>query len=140
MPFDVLKSGDFKKAKLVAGQILETNYLYVKAHIAAVRAADELGDTATAAHHRYVAQGVIDSILKSGDGKTFETAYKVIAVDEEYALVQSQGLRVTEQALLREGEHSYDVLTVLDPKTQTAWEVFFNIDPIMRSLDKKFSP
>jgi hypothetical protein len=138
-PFEVLKSGDFKKAKLVAGQILETNYLHVKAHIAAVHAADELGDAAAAAHHRYVVQGILDSILKSGDGKTLETAYKVISVDEEYALTRSQGLRVAEQSLVREGEHSYDVLTVLDPETRATRDLYFNIDPVMQALDKKLS-
>ena len=49
------------------------------------------------------------------------------------------GLRVTEQSLIHTGEHSYDLLKGMDPQSQAQQEVYFNIDPIMGALDKKFS-
>ncbi|HVR95998.1 MAG TPA: DUF4919 domain-containing protein [Thermoanaerobaculia bacterium] len=139
-PFEPLRSGNFKEAKVVAGQMIEANYLDVKAHIAAAAAAEKLGDKDAATHHQYVVKGIIDSIFKSGDGRTTETAFKVITVDEEYALLQSQGLRVAGQSLVNDEKHSYDVLNALDPISMVTQEVYFNIDPIMQAADKMFSP
>jgi hypothetical protein len=133
-----LNGGDFKKALDLAGGVLKDNYLDVDAHIVSMIAADKLGDAARSAHHRYVVKGIVDSIAKSGDGKTAETAFKVIAVSEEYALVRVMGLRPQAQALRHADGHSYDVLTVVDPESNTESEIFFNIDPIWRAETKLF--
>jgi hypothetical protein len=132
-------SGDPKQVKWLAERNLETNYLDLDAHAAAAAAADRLGERAAADHHRYVLQGVVDSVLASGDGKTPETAYTVVAISEEYATMAKLGLEVMGQALVRDGEHAYDLLHGMDPGTKATREVYFNIDPLMRALDKKFS-
>jgi len=138
-PFEVLAKGDLQKAKTLAEAILAENYLNLEAHIAAAAVAEKNGDAAGAAHHRYVVKGVLDSILGSGDGKTPQTAFQVIALSEEYAVMRRLGLRVAEQSLIHAGEHSYDLLKGVDPQSQTQREVFFNIDPIMKALDKELS-
>jgi len=56
--------------------------------------------------------GVIHSVLTSGDGRSSETAMRVITIDEEYAIVQFLGLRAVAQALVQKDGHFYDVLTV----------------------------
>lgn len=138
-PSKVLSQGDLQRAKSLAEGILAENYLNLEAHIASAAVAEKKGDTAGAAHHRYVVQGVLDSIRQSGDGKTPETAFQVIALSEEYAVMGRFGLRVAEQSLIHIGEHSYDLLKGMDPQSHAEYEVYFNIDPIMRALDKKFS-
>jgi hypothetical protein len=86
------------------------------------------GDSAKADFHRYVFKGLIDSVQSGGDGKSTEKAYVVISTDEEYALLNFLGLRPTGQALLNVGEHSYDKLSAVDPKTNEKREFFFQID------------
>jgi len=86
-----------------------------------------------------VVQGVLDSILRSGDGRKPETAFQVIALSEEYAVMHHLGLRVAGQSLIHVGEHSYDLLRGVDPQSSGQQEVYFNIDPLMRALDKEFS-
>ncbi|HET9226960.1 MAG TPA: DUF4919 domain-containing protein [Thermoanaerobaculia bacterium] len=139
-PFKVLKAGNLDRAQALVQQILAESYLDVDAHNVGALLADKRGDKAAAAHHRYVLGGVIDSILASGDGKTAETAWVVIAVSEEYATVGVLGLQVVEQNLVRDAEsgHSYDVLEVMDPETKTTQRVYFNIDSVMGALSKKF--
>jgi hypothetical protein len=133
-----LQAGDFKSALQLAQKDLDGNYLDIDAHIVAMVAADKLGDAERTAHHRYVAKGILDSIFKSGDGKTPETAFKVIAVNEEYAVVRVLGFQPSEQALHHAGGHDYDVLTVIDPETKSSVTLYFNIDPIWAAETKLF--
>jgi len=134
-----LRSKDYKSALKFAEKDLADNYLDIDAQIGAMAAADKLGDDRKAAHHRYVAKGIIDSILSSGDGKAPATAYKVIAVREEYAVLMALGLRPQSQGLNHIDGHHYDVLTAIDPKTNESRTLYFNIDPIWAAETKLFS-
>ena len=140
-PFKVLAAGNVEKAQALAEQMLAASYLDLEAHTVAARIAEKRGDKAAAAHHQYVVQGVIDSILKSGDGKTTKTAYVVITVSEEYATMGHLGLQVAQQDLLHDDAgHSYDLLKGVNPETRATQEVYFNIDSIMAAANKMFSP
>jgi len=48
--------------------------------------------------------GLVRSVLGSGDGKSLETAFVVIAIDEEYAVMAALSLRLVSQALVNLGE------------------------------------
>jgi len=74
-----------------------------------------------------VSSGRIAKILKTGDGKTQETAYQVKSVGEEYQVIRSLGLQPKEQALIINGKKSYDLMTVIDPKTGEKIEIWFDI-------------
>lgn len=69
----------------------------------------------------------IEAILKTGDGKSQDTAYKVRNVGEEYALIRALGLRPGEQALLVKDDKAWDLMTVIDPKTGKKVEIYFDI-------------
>ncbi len=96
------------------------------------------GDDERSLRHRFIGRGLIDSILKSGDGKTPETAYEVITIAEEYAVLAELNLRRQRQALVRREDHSYDVLT---PKNEAGEEVtlYFRIDDLMDWLSRQRS-
>ncbi|HSS75752.1 MAG TPA: DUF4919 domain-containing protein [Thermoanaerobaculia bacterium] len=137
--FAALRAGDYKKALKQVDVILADYYLDPHAHFVGMIAADKLGDASRSAHHRYVEKGILDSILRSGDGKTSETAYKVIFVSEEYALLRSLGLETQQQDLVdREDGHSFDVLTVSNPKSKAVFKVWFGIDPITAAEMRHF--
>lgn len=138
-PFAALQKGDFKGTKLLAEQILAGNYLDLESHLALAQVAEKKGDSAAAAHHLYVAHGVLDSILQSGDGKSPGKAYEVIAISEEYAVMSHLGLRVEGQALVDSDGHSYDLLHGVG-KNGERQDVYFNIDPLMTALNQQFSP
>lgn len=139
-PMAALRAGEAAQAKMLAESILAENYLDLESHFAAAAMAEERGDAAAAAHHRYVMQGILNSILKSGDGKTLDTAFVVISLSEEYAVMHHLGLRVAGQALLHgDGGHSFDLLHGEDPESGSMRDVYFNIDPIMNALSKQLS-
>ncbi|HEY6871186.1 MAG TPA: DUF4919 domain-containing protein [Geobacteraceae bacterium] len=136
--FAALNNSDFKKSRSLAEEVLDENYLNVDAHLVERLACDKLKDEKCSAHHRYVARGIIDSILRSGDGKTPETAMFVISIAEEYLAARALGLRVVSQALEHITGHSYDVLTVVDAKTNAEGRLYFNIDVISAAEERMF--
>jgi hypothetical protein len=70
---------------------------------------------------------LIDSIRSSGDGKSPATAWVVISVDEEYAVLRALGFKPSGQSLLRQNGHSYDVMkTKSDDGTEQTF--YFNVD------------
>ncbi|MFL6201347.1 MAG: DUF4919 domain-containing protein [Thermoanaerobaculia bacterium] len=139
-PLALLGNGNVEGAQLLTKQILAVSYLDMEAHTAAARIAEKRGDKAAAAHHQYVLQGVFDSILKSGDGKTPATAYVVIAISEEYALMAHLGFQVAGQSLLNDDAgHSYDLIRGINPETKATREVYFNIDAMMGALGEELS-
>ena len=134
--FAALRANEYDKALAGATEILNPNYMDIMAHFGAFVANRELGHTDKATYHRFVFDGLLNSIKNSGDGKTMETAYVVISTDEEYALFNYLGLRPGDQALVKEKGHSYDKMTVVDPKTNETMVFYFNIDKPFTWLGK----
>ncbi|MFN3516835.1 MAG: DUF4919 domain-containing protein [Novosphingobium sp.] len=68
----------------------------------------------------------IAKALKSGDGLTEKTAYKVSSVRQEYEILRYLGLEPRMQALVI-NKKAYDVITAVDPATGKERKVWFNI-------------
>jgi hypothetical protein len=128
------KSND--KALEHAGTILKQNYVDITAHLVSSVAYNELKNSERAKYHRGIADGLIQSILKSGDGKSLETAYVVIATDEEYTLFNALGLRAVSQSLVHDKGHSYDKMDAIDRKTNQTTTFYFNVDIPLDFLGK----
>jgi Domain of unknown function (DUF4919) len=123
-----LEAGEYEKALASGEKVLAANYLDVDAHFVAFAANRHLGRKEKANYHKYVFQNLLKSISDSGDGKTMETAFLVISVDEEYAWFNFMGLKPSGQSKVEENGHSYDRMTAVDPKTKQSATYFFNID------------
>jgi hypothetical protein len=126
--FDALKSREFDKALQNAETVLAKNYLDIMGHFGCFVSHRELAHADKATYHKFVFDGLLNSIKNSGDGKSEETAFVVISVDEEYALLNWLGLRPTGQALIHKDSHNYDKMTMTDSKTNDTVTYFFNID------------
>lgn len=111
-------------------RILETHYLGIDVHMAAVFVYERMGDEARSTYHRKFAEGLLESIHQSGDGLSYETAFIVIDVREEYAVLEALDAELIQQSLTGHGGHQFDVLEVRDRRTgQTAAQpLYFNID------------
>lgn len=91
---------EFAKAYDIAARWLATCPVVERVHLWAYGDAKHLGDTARMDIHKRWYQGLIQSVLKTGDGKTPETAWKTISIAEEYAVLQYFGLARGAQALV----------------------------------------
>jgi hypothetical protein len=126
--FVALNAKEYDKALVSSEKILAGNYLDINGHFVAYAANGHLGVSEKAAYHKYVFENLLKSITDSGDGKTMETAFAVISVDEEYVFFNYMGLRPAGQALIEDKGHHYDKMTALDPKTNQSNVYYFNID------------
>lgn len=116
-------------------RILETRYLDRHVHATAAFVYEKIGDEARSTYHRKFAEGLLESIRQSGDGLSYETAFIVIDVREEYLVLGVLDAELIQQSLTEHGGHQFDVLEVRDRRTgQTAAQpLYFNIDlPVQR--------
>ncbi|HSD45517.1 MAG TPA: DUF4919 domain-containing protein [Pyrinomonadaceae bacterium] len=119
---------NYEEALKIAENVLAKNFVEINAHIVAQIAYRETGNTEKAEFHKFMVDGLLNSIKSSVDGKSKEKAFEVISINEEYGLIRSLGLRPIGQALVEDKGHSYDVITVVDPQTNQQTELYFNID------------
>jgi hypothetical protein len=125
-----LDDNNYKLAAELADQLLEKNYIFPEAHIVAIQAADALGQTQQAEFHRYVLRGLIDSILSSGDGKSPESAFVVVLIEEEYLIVKILNIKdaINEDSTLVVQNQHFDVFDGIDGETNKSMKVYFNIE------------
>ena len=136
--FAALQNRDYKRAIGIAEKALDQDYVDMDAHFVLEQANKAGGDDKQAAFHHTVVKGLIESILKSGDGAGYDTAYKVIAIREEYIVLQVKGLQLIQQSLDRQGKHQFDVIEGADEQKQRH-RIYFNIDLPRAAEAKAFS-
>jgi hypothetical protein len=119
-----------------AQAILDKNYVDIDAHMMLDLCYRRLEQPQPAKHHERMAHGLAESIVATGDGRTPQTAFVVIAVREEYNVIAMLGLKQLQQALIRADGHSYDRFSV---KTESGGTdtIFFNIDRPLTWLAQK---
>lgn len=127
------------KAAIAAGEkALAEGYIGMDAHLLVALAYRESGNNEKSAFHEAVYLGLVNSVLTGADGKSAKTAYVVIHVAEEYALLRALQMKRGSQALRTADGHKFDVLTVTDARTNETKELWFNIDEVWKGYDKIF--
>lgn len=106
-----------------------------RVHMLRAYALTLLGRENEADAHRRWAQGLLRSILATGDGKTPETAWRTISIDEEYFLVLITGARPVSQAL-DPGPPPRDVVVVETPNGSHV-RVYFNPEAHFARLERR---
>ncbi|MBI5576325.1 MAG: DUF4919 domain-containing protein [Deltaproteobacteria bacterium] len=135
--FNALRDAMYDKALDAAQRILGKKYVDIDAHTVCRIAYKQMRENDKSAYHAFVAGGLIDSILDSGDGTSPETAFVVIDTGEEYVLLRVLGLRSVKQGLIASNGHNYDKLEAMEPKTGKTMDVYFNIDIPFGWLNRK---
>ncbi|HUL15306.1 MAG TPA: DUF4919 domain-containing protein [Terriglobales bacterium] len=83
-----LNDKDYSRVIQNADVVLASDFVDMDAHFVEYLAYSELKNPERADFHKFVLQSLLKSIASSGDGKSPETAYVVISVDEEYVLLR----------------------------------------------------
>ena len=111
-----------------AESALNINFLNIEAHMVVHEARLALDDREEAIKHRHIADSLLNSVLNSGDGQTAKTAYRVISVQEEYAVICALGGRTVKQVLVNDGEgRFYDVHEIVRPGLDDKEQIFFDV-------------
>lgn len=133
-----LNAKDYKGALAIANAVLQKQYVNIDAHIVASAAYEGLGDHASAKLHHDIAARLIRSILTSAKGTSMATAYKVISIQEEYAIMGVLGLRPGSQAYLHNGKRSYDKMEMVDPRNNSTVTLYFDVTLSDQQMEKAF--
>src|SRR5258708_15396956 len=99
----------------------------------------EAGDQAKADQFQAEWMGLVDSILQSGSGRDYASAFRVISVDEEYCVLRVLRLQVTKQALDQHDGSAFDLMTVKRPESGAELTLYFNIDLPSQWLTRQFA-
>ena len=121
------KAKEYAKAVELAEVVLDYEFVNLGLHRAAEDAYRKLDNQTRADFHKTIADKLVAALLASGDGKTAETAYRVLSIREEYFIMNQLGYAVSSQALLMIKERPYDLLSGQDKKTNKDVSIYFDI-------------
>ena len=133
-----LDSAKYDQALKMVNSILSDNFVNIRAHLYGGYIYKQLNDTDQSDFHYWCYEGLINSILYSGDGKTPKTAFIVITTKEEYEILYYYRLSFSQQSLINADGHSFDILQAKDNTINEEYEIYFNIDIPFGSLAKAF--
>lgn len=97
------------------------------------------GDTPKADEASERWKSIVDSILETGDGKSFDTAFHVIDIQDEYAVIRIMQLTPAGQSLRSNGKAMFDVMQVKSPQTGDTFDLYFNISLPMKWMNSQFT-
>ena len=137
---DGLAEEDLGSVRLLDEHVAE-RVVELDAVLEARLALEKAGDKEGAEYERYLSQGMVASVLATGDGKTWKTAYEVYAVSEEYDVLFAAGLVKVDQGTIdgttKDGKvKSFDVITARDPQTDATQRNFFNVTALYTHYGK----
>jgi hypothetical protein len=133
--YAALSKRKYDEAIRIAEKALKEHYLDIDAHHVLSIAYRGSKDPIRADFHHGVAGGLINAILKSGDGKSPQTAMVVLATHEEYVILSVLALRPGSQSLQEKEGHFYDMLKAVSTETNQTVTLYFNIDKPYGYLD-----
>lgn len=125
--WEAIQKEDMAQLAHLAEGLIEENFLDLEGHLLAYLAYESLGNEEKASYYKDCVQGFLDSILASGDGRTPQTAFVVINVNEEYALLMAMGFTPQRQQLIKSGDDICDVVIFETPEGQMG-QMFFNVN------------
>lgn len=126
---------EYQEAVKLAEAVLAKKYVDLDAQFVCYVAHRRLGNKNKAAFHKLVLDGLVGSILDSGDGTSPATACVVIEIREEYFILEVLGCRLKTQALTRHEGQMIDRMDVVDKEGQDR-TLYFNINRAFAWLQK----
>jgi hypothetical protein len=139
MLIESISVGASQKALALIHTLLDQHYLDTEAHALAASVYRQKGDTHKADYHLQFAGGILNSIFSSGNGHSYQSAFVVGDIEEEYAVLKYLGLQPVHQSLKKSDNRFYDIFEIYPPKTNHPMEVYFNIDFPKYWLDQQIA-
>jgi hypothetical protein len=126
-----MKDGNWAEAEKEAQADLHANWMDLRGHLLAATAKVEISGRNPSDPDLVAAEGILRAIRATGDGRSPETAFQVLAVSEEYVLLELSHAKATQQRLVRMNGHSFDMLAAVDTRTGGQGWVYFNVDILL---------
>jgi hypothetical protein len=98
-----MDKSNYQEIIKITKQMLSIDYTSMIAHKILRQTYKITGDTINAAKYKTIQFGLLNSIVKKGDGKTCETAWPVIQIEEEYFILEMVGAKSHKQSIDNDG-------------------------------------
>ena len=127
-----LKNGERTAALHALDRILEGHWVDPAAHEYAASVCDVIDEPARARLHETFMTRILDTVFGTGvgqkDGQSYEEAWPVLTIREEYLILDAFELKDGEQALVEHDGHFYDVHTFKNSPIGKNITIYFNVD------------
>jgi hypothetical protein len=129
------QKGDNEEALKTAREVEQHSIADGQAHLTAMNSLIVLGRQHEADKERGILQALLESITKSGDGKSAKTAWFAVGIQEEYVYMYALQVEFKQQHSLQQDSHWYDAVLVTDKsgKDKVLW---FNTDTDIALLNR----
>ena len=142
-PYDAAKraqeayaKGDCEETLKIAREMERYSIADGEAHVATWSCLKQLGRQPEADKEWSILQALLQSILKSGDGKGAKTAWLVVGLREEFLVLQvALQAQTKEQHSVKQDGHYYSRIAITDTSGKDA-VVWFNIDTDIEMGDR----
>jgi hypothetical protein len=117
----------------ITKQMLSIDYTSMIAHKILRQTYKIIGDTINSKKYHDIQFGLLNSILKKGDGKTCQTAWPVIQIEEEYFILEMIGAKLQKQSIDNAGGLCDKMEVKVDGKKRT---YYFETSKIFEGYNK----
>lgn len=128
-----MDKSEYEEIIKITKQMLSIDYTSMIAHKILRQTYKIVGDTANAAKYKTIQFGLLNSIVKKGDGQTCETAWPVIQLSEEYFILEMVGAELKKQSIDNEGGLCDKMEVKVDGKKKT---YYFETSKIFQGYKK----
>lgn len=127
------------ETQMAYNTLLSQHFAHYRSHLQALDMIDKAKLTRTdRAFHQKALAGIVSAITTSGDGKTPETAFKVIDPAEENLILKTYfHYQLASQEFRQKDGHFWDVLNYVNPATEETGSLYFNVDVILTAPGKR---
>ncbi|HXS08044.1 MAG TPA: DUF4919 domain-containing protein [Rhizomicrobium sp.] len=122
---------DCKTALVKFRAAIDASFIISDAHALVADCLEQAGDKEGEKREEQIAQGLFDSIIASGDGEKPETAFHIVTLHEEEAIMAISGVNGTAREQLATDAGPVDKISITDAKTGEKGAVYFNLGAIM---------
>jgi hypothetical protein len=131
---ELMKDSKYAEIVAVTKQMLTLDYTDIGAHKILQQTYKILGDSAQSKKYHDIEFGLLNSIVKKGDGKSCQTGWPVIQVEEEYFILAMLGAKVQKQSIDRTGGVC-DRMEVETPEGKRTY--YFKISKVLEGYNKR---
>ena len=132
-----IKNKNYDEVIKLTKEMLSIDYTSMFAHKYLQQTYQILSDTLNRNKYHDIEFGLLNSITKSGDGKTCETGWHVTQIEEEYFILNMIGANLQSQSISSGGKNSCDKMVVKTEEGETE-TYYFEANKVFEMEKKMF--
>ncbi|MNY22379.1 hypothetical protein D3C86_1559860 [compost metagenome] len=134
--YAAIKTKNYQDIVRATKAMLSIDYTSMFAHKYLQQTYKILGDTANQRKYHDIEFGLLNSIVKSGDGRTCETGWHVTQIEEEYFILMMIGAQMKSQSISNGGNNTCDRMDVTTEEGDRTY--YFEANKVFEQESKLF--